>query len=146
MGRYRTVDGVEFVFSECLTCGVTYCVPKTMYDNQHQKGGFHTCPSGHSQGWSKQESELEKLRRERDRAQQRIAEVEDEKREAVARAEAKTKKLEREHKRMKKREAAGTCPCCQRTFSNMSTHMKREHPDFVRDTGANVVEMKKAAK
>jgi hypothetical protein len=53
---------------------------------------------------------------------------------------------EPEIKRIKKRAAAGTCPCCQRSFSNMATHMKRQHPDYVKESGANVVPIKAGGK
>lgn len=46
--------------------------------------------------------------------------------------------------RIKKRAAAGTCPCCKRTFSNMAEHMKKEHAAFVVETGAKVVPIKAA--
>jgi len=29
--------------------------------------------------------------------------------------------------RLRKRAAAGTCPCCKRSFSNMAEHIKRRH-------------------
>jgi 4-hydroxy-3-methylbut-2-en-1-yl diphosphate synthase IspG/GcpE len=29
-----------------------------------------------------------------------------------------------------KRAKAGVCPCCNRTFSNMAEHMKKQHADF----------------
>ena len=33
--------------------------------------------------------------------------------------------------KLKKRIAAGVCPCCKRTFQDVSRHMKGQHPDFV---------------
>jgi hypothetical protein len=46
--------------------------------------------------------------------------------------------------KLKKRTSAGTCPCCTRTFANMAEHMKKQHPDFVAEGGANVVRLKAA--
>lgn len=34
--------------------------------------------------------------------------------------------------RMKRRVGAGTCPCCQRTFRQLSKHMAQKHPDFTK--------------
>lgn len=128
----------EFTWSDCITCGVRFAMPTALYKHQQKHGGFHHCPNGHSQGWIKEESEMSRLRRERDRAQQQVARAEDEAREAkekaareVAAAKAETKKVTASKKRLEKRTAAGTCPCCQRTFSNMSTHMRKQHPTFV---------------
>ncbi len=92
---------------------------------------------GHSLSYK--ESTEEKLRRERDRLQQQMARVEQEATEARKRAE----KAEKATKRLQKRTAAGTCPCCQRTFANMAEHMKHQHPEFVSETGAKVVPLKR---
>lgn len=32
--------------------------------------------------------------------------------------------------RLKKRIAAGVCPCCNRSFANLREHMAGQHPDF----------------
>lgn len=117
----------EFTWSDCITCGVRYAMPSALYNHQRLEGGYHHCPNGHTQGWSKEDSEIEVMRRERDRAKQQVARVEDEKREEVAKRIA----AEARETRLKKRTAAGTCPCCQRTFSNMNTHMRKQHPQFV---------------
>lgn len=141
--RNRNVDGTNYIFSECIVCGITYSIPATLWNRQRTSGGYHHCPNGHSQGWNQQETVEAQLRRERDIARQQIARVEDEAREARERAikaEEMARKAERATQRLKKRTAAGTCPCCQRTFQNMSVHMRKQHPDFV---GENVITMKK---
>lgn len=97
------------------------------------------CPLGHMITWK--ETEETRLRRDRDRLKQETARLEDEARLQRERAE----KAEAATRRLKKRTAAGTCPCCQRTFQNMATHMKRQHPHFVKETGANVVSIKAGA-
>jgi hypothetical protein len=33
--------------------------------------------------------------------------------------------------RLKKRVAAGVCPCCNRTFQDLAKHMKGQHPKYV---------------
>lgn len=121
----------DFSFTDCITCGVRFAMPKALYDHQVKKGGYHHCPNGHSQGWSKEESEFSRLKRERDSALQQIARAEDEAREAKQNAAREVAKAQAETKRLRKRTASGTCPCCQRTFSNMSIHMRKQHPEFV---------------
>ena len=115
---------------ECGNCGVVHCIPTTMYENCRREGGFWTCPNGHSRGWQHgaEKTEIANLRRERDLLAQQAAQKDDE---IAAQAKAM--------KRLKKRAAAGTCPCCSRSFSNMSVHMKKQHPEFVAD---NVVRLK----
>lgn len=111
---------------ECISCGVVYTCPERVIEHQRKVGGYHTCPNGHSQGWTKDESEEARTRRERDRLKQENARLEQEAREAFDRAI----KAEAREKKLRKRASAGTCPCCNRTFSNMAVHMKKLHPEF----------------
>lgn len=115
----------EMVHQQCISCGVHWMQPKYLNDRRRQDKATFYCPNGHAQAYT--QSEADKLRLERDRLKQREAMLEDEKREAIARAE----RAEAATNRLKKRTAAGTCPCCQRTFSNMNTHMRKQHPQFV---------------
>lgn len=138
------LNGERHVVTQCGTCAVWHTVPEIVWDAQVREGGFHTCPNGHSRGWKTgtEQKEQEAIRRERDRLKQETARLEDEKREAWATANAqleRAQKAEAATKRLKKRASAGTCPCCSRTFSNMATHMKRQHPGFVEEGGAKVV-------
>lgn len=111
----------------CGKCGIEFAVPDHFYREQLKDGpnGGWYCPNGHSRVFG--ESEGDKLRRERDRLKQEAARLEDEKREAIARAE----RAEKTTKRLQKRASAGVCPCCNRTFQNMARHMKTKHPNIV---------------
>lgn len=128
----------EVVITCCNdTCGISFAVPQWWHKGKRETHAWFYCPNGHQQHYT-QESDEEKMRRERDIARQQLARVEQEKVAALARAQ----KAERSEKRLKKRSAAGTCPCCQRTFSNMTTHMRKQHPEFVAEQ-TNVVPLKK---
>ncbi len=107
-------------------CGISFEVPAWWEKGKRENHSWWYCPNGHHQHFPG-ETELEKARRERDNAKQQIARAEQETAEALRRAD----KAEREGRKLKKRASAGTCPCCQRTFSNMATHMKKQHPAFV---------------
>ena len=120
-----------FVTMHCGECGIEFCVPNFFQEERQKSGGNWYCPNGHSRVY--RESDADKFRRERDRALQQIAQRD----ETIA-------LHERTIGRLKKRTAAGTCPCCQRTFANMAQHMKRQHPDFVKEGGTNVVPIKRA--
>ena len=78
MAREITIDGAIFSFVDCITCGVRYSLPKALYDEQYKSGGFHHCPNGHSQGWDKDGCENARLKLERDRLKQQIAQKDDE--------------------------------------------------------------------
>lgn len=122
----------------CGTCGVLHAIPKVMYDTCLEEGGFWHCPNGHLRGFRQGRHEKEAVVRERDRLKQANARLVEE----AAAAERAKQRATSELKRHKKRAAAGTCPCCKRTFSNMARHLKTEHPDFVKEQGGNVVALK----
>lgn len=132
------IAGARHVVWQCRTCGVFATVPEVVNEQLRQCGGFRSCPSGHQWGWTKESSENERTRLERDRLKQNEARLEEDVRHQRERAE----KAEAAARRLKKRASSGTCPCCSRTFQNMATHMKRQHPEFVRDGGTKVVPFK----
>lgn len=138
MARFTVQETIETL--ECASCAMTFGVPGRFVNDRRSDHKNFYCPVGHINSYSG-ESDEEKFRRERDIARQQLARVEDEKLEAlraVERARAETKKL-------KKRAASGTCPCCRRSFSNMTEHMKKQHPKFVAAEITNVVSLKKKA-
>lgn len=128
-------------------CGISFAVPAWWLTGKRSTHANFWCPNGHVRHYPAETKE-EALRRERDRAFQQIARAEDEARQAKRLAgewEAATRKAEAATRRLKKRAAAGSCPQCNRTFANMARHMKHQHPQFVCETGAKVVPMKKAS-
>lgn len=148
MSEIILIRGSRHAVWECLDCGCISTCPEVVYNRQREAGGYHHCPNGHQWGWSKETSEHEKIRRERDLLKQETARLEDERRaaeEAASLARARAEKAEAATKRLKKRSSAGTCPCCSRTFSNMAEHMKHQHPEFVTEGGAKVVPIKRRA-
>lgn len=135
------VGGTPCEIHYCLTCGVVCALPEALAENHRQKGGYFHCVNGHSQGWSKGESENEKTRRERDLLKQenaRLAEVAATAQRGVQAAKLAVANARKSLAHHKTRSAAGVCPCCTRSFSNMTRHMKTKHPDF------NVVPMRAA--
>lgn len=128
---------VESVTITCCykDCGISFQVPGWWEKGRRETKAWFYCPNGHEQHFTG-ESDADKFRRERDIAKQQLARAEQEAADAQKRADL----LQKQKRRLEKRAAAGTCPCCQRTFSNMSTHMKKQHPEFVAE---NVVPLKK---
>lgn len=108
---------------QCGSCGVWHAIPTAMYEKCVEEGGFWHCPNGHSRGFNEGRREREAVRLERDRLKQRVAMLEQEAATERAQSEKKIRRLQRRAK-------AGTCPCCKRSFANMSDHMKTKHPDF----------------
>lgn len=141
-----TYHGISYETHSCIQCGVMVFVSAERCAHARKVGGFFHCPNGHSQGWNKSDSEDEIIRRERDRLKQQLAQKDDEiaaeRRRVEELAEARKKdnaNHKREIKRIHRREAAGTCPCCSRTFQNMATHMAKQHPEFRAEAVLKVV-------
>lgn len=126
-------DGV--FTSVCYTCKCEMWLPQALYDAaQHAKGVItFYCAYGHGQVFAKGETDLDKMRRERDRLYQEMAYKDDLLKEIGRKLDASQDMLRREKAaatKAKKRSAAGTCPCCHRTFRQMALHMANKHPTF----------------
>jgi hypothetical protein len=113
-------------------------LPDSFYDTalrMREKMNFY-CPAGHSQHFCTGQSDLEKMRLERDRAVQEQARLHDrireerESREAMERKNIATRGVVT---RMKNRAANGVCLCCNRTFANLQKHMETKHPQFKKE-------------
>lgn len=118
------------VQTTCWKCACVFHLPNELHAAARRSENISFwCPYGHSAHFPAGATEEDKLRRERDRLKQNEARLIEEAREARAIAE----KAERATKRLKKRAAAGSCPCCQRSFGNMAAHMRHQHPDWVKE-------------
>ncbi len=91
------------------------------------------CAYGHSNVFVEGENEETKLRRERDRLTQRLAEKDDEIRRQRDLREGTERQLSATRgvvTRIKNRIGHGVCPCCNRTFGDLSRHMATKHPTY----------------
>lgn len=120
--------------SPCAQCKCDVWIPDALYEaaKASEKVSFH-CAYGHSLVFPKGESETDKLRRERDRLAQRVAEKDDEIARQRKLREGTEKRLSATRgviTRIKNRVGHGVCPCCNRTFGDLSRHMATKHPTF----------------
>lgn len=121
----------------CCECGADIVMYDTLMDwfRADARRWFY-CPHGHRQHFSSSKNDIDKMRLERDRLKQRQAMLEDEKLAAQRSAAAQKGQVTR----LKNRLQAGVCPCCNRTFQNLQSHMKSKHPKFAGEKdAANVV-------
>lgn len=128
------IRGITCVVQECITCGVPFTVPLTVLQQQRQGGGYHHCSNGHSQGWSKDRSQEGRDRKELERLRQQQAQWQDERRDLVAQTDTERRRAAAARgqvTKLKKRAAAGVCPCCNRTFQDLARHMSGQHPQFM---------------
>lgn len=116
----------------CPICGVVYAAPVRFFTyrqelpSTHKNCGWY-CPNGHRLIFT--ESEADKQRRRAERAEQCLAQRDEE----IHSLENQNRVIKGHVTRLKKRSAAGVCPCCRRSFQNLRRHMEGQHPDFAKE-------------
>lgn len=116
----------------CCDCRMPFAVPADIRSRWVNNGDlWFYCPNGHRQHYT--ESDIEKAKRERDAAQknaewykQRLLDERAANERTVRRLNAQRANVTK----LKKRIAAGVCPCCTRHFTNLERHMASQHPDY----------------
>ena len=108
---------------KCYRCDIEFFVPKNYYEERLRLGDVFYCPCGHPQHFS--ESTIELLERARADLSAARTQLQVERDQHAATSE----RMER----LKRRAKAGVCPCCKRTFKQLSAHMQNKHPDFISD-------------
>ena len=110
-------------FGPCCECGIIWAAPAHFIKERRNDHKWFYCPNGHRQHYP-QESEEERLRRERDRLRQEQAYLEG----RVAEEERRAATYKGHATRLRRRAKAGVCPCCNRNFQNLARHMDSKHP------------------
>ena len=138
-------------YETCCKCKEPFAITAQTQKYLERSGQGFKCPFGHLQYYAEGPTEADKLRHERDRLKQKVAEKDDEveyhrqntatERERAEAAERSARAQKGVATRLKNRAKAGVCPCCNRSFQNLASHMKNKHPDFGDD---NVVPLKSA--
>lgn len=123
------INGERHVVNQCGTCAVWHTIPEVIYKSCVAEGGFWHCPNGHSRGFAKGADQIERenIRRERDSLKQNAARLADE----IAAERKRADDAEKKVVQIRRRAAAGVCPCCNRTFLNVQKHMKTKHANVV---------------
>lgn len=124
----------------CGQCGALQAMTREANIVLRQSSATFYCVHGHQRHYpqgktveEKLRDQLEAERRERRRAEQRIAEKNDEVQAAWATATRERNRANgyKGHAtRITKRAKAGVCPCCNRTFAQLARHMATQHPQF----------------
>jgi hypothetical protein len=109
-----------FVVVSCYTCGVRFGISSDLYRRvvTDAKDSIYCPACGKSTCW--RESEDQKRIKELQRKLEWEA------------AECARQKTARDlaEASLKRRVSNGKCPCCHRTFKQLSAHMAMKHPDF----------------
>ena len=122
---YKYTGTVTLETITCYLCAMVFAVPAEWKQFRRNDHASFYCPNGHGQSYLAR-SEAERLKIDLEREQRQTATF----RERAIGAERAKDKAEKSIDRLKKRAAAGVCPCCNRTFAQLTEHMKSKHPQF----------------
>jgi len=134
MGSLSIIHDVQLgslVLETCCKCKTPFAMEESVHDTMSrlkEDGTFH-CPLGHPQHYRSGESEADKMRRERDKAVQNAAYLQDlldQEKRSLAATKGQIAKI-------KNRVGHGVCPCCNRTFQNLQRHMTSKHKDYSKE-------------
>lgn len=136
-----TVAGRTMWLESCCNCKTAFAMSDELHATalERREAFQFYCPNGHGQWYTSGEREVDIIRRERDRLKQSVAYYEDRTRELDqqrALAVRQTAAARGQITKLKKRAAAGLCPCCNRPFENLARHMATKHPSFVSEPDA----------
>jgi hypothetical protein len=134
MGRLSIISDLELgrlVLEVCHKCKTPFAMEKSVYDTMSRlkEGGTFHCPLGHPQHYLSGESEATKMRRERDRAVQNAAYLQD----RLAQETRSLAATRGQITKIKNRVGHGVCPCCNRSFQKLQRHMTSKHKDYSKE-------------
>lgn len=144
-GRGELLFANETLITEsCYSCGLLFAMTADYRNRKLEDHSSFYCPNGHSQGYIGETKE-QKAKKAQQAAETDAAAARRQLAYARTRAlnaEAETRRKARQLSaakgnltKAKKRAAAGVCPCCHRTFSQVQRHMTGKHPEFVAEVG-----------
>ena len=108
------VENVLLQTHICGECSAIFAATDEFFRKRREDGKAFYCPNGHPRVF--RETEATRLKRE---LEQKNAEL-DRTRSEYYEKRAQLDRVSRAHMKMRKRVANGVCPCCNRTFQNLS--------------------------
>lgn len=123
---FRFNTNVQLVVINCGQCGGTYAINERRRQHCYDSGTGWNCPYCKTSWGYYKYNRHAALERELQRTK---ANLEAESGRAAMLAQEKAQ-VTRSYEKMRGRIKNGVCPCCNRTFQNLLSHMRTEHPDF----------------
>lgn len=123
---------VTIVPHTCGKCGIVFGMESGFMRDRKDDHETWYCPNGHPRafiGKSEAERAREETERMRLRAEQYRNWWQREQREHES-TELSRRAYKGHVTKIKRRVGKGVCPCCNRTFQNLASHMQKKHPDF----------------
>jgi DNA repair exonuclease SbcCD ATPase subunit len=115
-----------YVIETCCECGVHFGVPQHLQSKLVEKHKTFYCPNGHGQAYYGESRET-KLKRQLEQTTRQLADTQGQ----LQLTERRRRAAKGQLTKTKRRIANGVCPCCQRHFENLGSHMHTQHPDYV---------------
>lgn len=139
MSTFTKVITETFHVVSCYSCSVRFGITAELYRRAVTNAcGSLYCPTcGKGTCWA--ESEDQKRIKELQRKLEWETGEVGRQRAARQAAEASLQATKGVVTRLKTRVSAGVCPCCNRTFKQLSAHMANKHPDFHPREGGKAV-------
>lgn len=113
---------------QCAYCHMDFGVTPAFEKKRRDDHKTFYCPTGHSNFYP-QNSETERLRASLDSAKAQLTHTRDQ----LQATEYQRRAQKAQNTKLRKRIAAGVCPCCNRTFQDLARHMDGQHPDYLAD-------------
>lgn len=114
------------IVHECCSCGIAFALPKGLDESAlRDHSVWFYCPLGHHQHYIGK-TDAQQQRDRADRAE-RSAQYN---RDRAAQAIRSRNAMKGQVTKIKNRVGKGVCPCCNRSFPQLSAHMESEHPEF----------------
>lgn len=112
----------------CGECGISFCVPRHWRDSRVEDKKDFYCPNGHCRAYieSNKDRQLREQLEKIESLQRQVKWRED----SLDRANKSNIALKGQLTKERKRVGNGVCPCCNRTFKQLSAHMAQKHPEF----------------
>jgi hypothetical protein len=138
MSSVTFVDGIKLTVETCWVCGTVFAMATPYANWARDNGKGFYCPKGDHLGYGegtvqKLEKQLAKEKHLREQETARLRDAVTHVQNERSCVEASLRSTKGVVTKLKKRVAAGVCPCCTRSFANLGRHMKSKHPDFVNE-------------
>lgn len=118
---------------DCPNCGMPFGISEDFEKRRRNDHADFYCPRGHVMAYTGK-SDAEKARDDAAALRRRLECTEatlTHTRDQLQATEYQRRAQKANNTKLRKRIAAGVCPCCNRTFQDVARHMKGQHPEYV---------------
>lgn len=131
--KFETYVTMETIV--CYKCAIPFAVPSNYKQHLRDTRDAFYCPNGHEQAYTKSTESIlkEKLEKQQQQYEERLAFTQktlDYNKGKRFEAERKVIGQKIQVSKLKNRIKNGVCPCCNKHFTNLESHMKTQHANY----------------